>query len=481
MRFHVLPYFLLCLGLVSVGRADLISHWRLDETSGAIASNEITGAPAGTVGGALVWASGPRDGAAEFNGTDTHIYIPSSLGSSGNWTWAMWLRYDSLTTVDYDSILSTNDWAVGTGMHCILRNTGAFTVALYTGGPDEQPSQSTLAPGVWHHIAWTYDAAAAESKFYINGKLDVTRAVNVPIPMTLGQSTLGAWNAFGSGYQRWLDGGIDDVRIYNETLTAADIEALYLGPTCATYPSPDLDELDVAASALLSWTAPINFPSGATYDVYFTSNPDDVPNALPLVSNNQSETTFDPVLTIGRPYWWRIDVHDPSGQTTYTGAVWHFTTLGIQITESDGSTVVYEGGASDSYEMVLPQQPAAGTTVNVAAIPSNAQIKLNSGSAGQTITMVFDDQNWQTPQTVHVIAVDDKILHLISDVSISHYVSSDDPVYNWGALPAALTVDCHDDDSCGLWGYNRMDFNRDCVVNLEDFALFARDWLVSIE
>lgn len=32
-------------------------------------------------------------------------------------------------------------------------------------------------------------------------------------------------------------------------------------------------------------------------------------------------------------------------------------------------------------------------------------------------------------------------------------------------------------DSCGYWGYRSMDINRDCVVNLLDFAMFAGGWL----
>ena len=34
------------------------------------------------------------------------------------------------------------------------------------------------------------------------------------------------------------------------------------------------------------------------------------------------------------------------------------------------------------------------------------------------------------------------------------------------------------EDDCGDWGYSEMDFNRDCYVNLADFAVFCDNWLV---
>ncbi|MBN2209849.1 MAG: LamG domain-containing protein [Sedimentisphaerales bacterium] len=304
-----------------------MSHWKLDETSGTVASNEVVGAPAGQVGGGLIWTAGPVDGSAEFNGSNTRIYIPSTITTSSHWTWAMWLYYDTIAT-NYDSILSTNAWAVGTGMHCILRSNGAFAVGLNTGGADDQTqSQGTMTSGVWHHIAWTYDATAAEAKFYIDGQLDVTRVVDNPIAMTMGPSTLGAWNAFGGGYQRWLDGGLDDVRIYNETLTEGDIQALYLGPNYATHPTPTNNHPGVDPDVTLNWWAPEAFPTGSSYNVYLTDNEADLPSSLPLVSAAQAETSFDPELEPGVPYWWRVEVIAPGGQGVYTGPIWSFTTL----------------------------------------------------------------------------------------------------------------------------------------------------------
>ena len=54
-------------------------------------------------------------------------------------------------------------------------------------------------------------------------------------------------------------------------------------------------------------------------------------------------------------------------------------------------------------------------------------------------------------------------------------VTSTDPVY--GPLPIADASVTIFDNECGAWGYNGMDFNTDCIVNLADFADFAAQWL----
>jgi hypothetical protein len=41
-----------------------------------------------------------------------------------------------------------------------------------------------------------------------------------------------------------------------------------------------------------------------------------------------------------------------------------------------------------------------------------------------------------------------------------------------------VDVSVADDElTCGDWGYLPSDLNRDCYVNLVDFAIFAQQWL----
>ncbi len=152
----------------------------------------------------------------------------------------------------------------------------------------------------------------------------------------------------------------------------------------------------------------------------------------------------------------------------------------VSVTQTDGMTKVYEGGASDSYAIALTQQPVAGATVEIAAAPSGPQVRLNGGLAGEPTSLFFDDENWQSAQSVEVAAVDDDVLTLRSVVIGHTSSSSGDPAFD-NARVDSVFVTYVDDDSCGLWGYNRMDFNQDCIVNLGDFSIFIQKWLECTE
>ncbi|MEM6400427.1 MAG: ExeM/NucH family extracellular endonuclease [Cyanobacteria bacterium P01_D01_bin.116] len=113
------------------------------------------------------------------------------------------------------------------------------------------------------------------------------------------------------------------------------------------------------------------------------------------------------------------------------------TTAGVTITESSGSTDVTEGGATDTYDVVLDTQPTDTVTVTIT-------------TGGETTTdfatLTFDATNWDTPQTVTVSAVDDSAVEGNHSGSITHTVSSNDTDYN-GIVAASITVNITDNDS----------------------------------
>lgn len=70
-------------------------------------------------------------------------------------------------------------------------------------------------------------------------------------------------------------------------------------------------------------------------------------------------------------------------------------------TETDDSTVIFEGGASDTIDVVLGREPDANVTVNLAS--NDNQISFSENS------LQFTTGNYATPKTVTVTAVDDSI------------------------------------------------------------------------
>ena len=74
--------------------------------------------------------------------------------------------------------------------------------------------------------------------------------------------------------------------------------------------------------------------SNPTYNVYADSDfakvdLDNPSGQVEYESPGQSGTSFDPIpdLDFASDVFWRVDVTDPAGPTTYEGQVWHFTTI----------------------------------------------------------------------------------------------------------------------------------------------------------
>lgn len=117
-------------------------------------------------------------------------------------------------------------------------------------------------------------------------------------------------------------------------------------------------------------------------------------------------------------------------------------TAGITLVQSGGSTTVNEGvPAGDTYTIVLASQPAAN--VSVSMTPASSQITVTPS------TLTFTAANWNSAQTVTVRAVNDAIDEPTMTTSVSHTVSSTDPLYSPITIPT-VPVTVQDDDVSGV-------------------------------
>lgn len=80
------------------------------------------------------------------------------------------------------------------------------------------------------------------------------------------------------------------------------------------------------------------------------------------------------------------------------------------ITESDGSTNVEEGGPTDSYTVVLDQQPTSLVYITAMVHDDPNQVFLNDKAPGEAVVLTFTPDNWNVPQEITVTAVDDMMV-----------------------------------------------------------------------
>lgn len=93
---------------------------------------------------------------------------------------------------------------------------------------------ANLTTGVWYHLSFTWDGTKESMRLYVNGKSVGTRTDVGNITTTgianPGSFRIGQWS---SPEARYLNGAVDEVRIWNTTRTAAEIKGGMYG-TVAT-------------------------------------------------------------------------------------------------------------------------------------------------------------------------------------------------------------------------------------------------------
>lgn len=120
-------------------------------------------------------------------------------------------------------------------------------------------------------------------------------------------------------------------------------------------------------------------------------------------------------------------------------------TAGVNVIQTGGSTMITEGGGSDSYSITLHSEPTAEVTITIAP---DTQTDVGAGP-GTARTMTFDSGNWSAPQTVTVTAVDDEVAEGLHTSTITHAAASLDPNYS-GIAVSSVSASITDDDSAAV-------------------------------
>lgn len=209
----------------------LVGAWGFNETTGAAAADSSGNNNHGTLNGTgATWNTGGKfGGALSFSGTASgYVSVPDSpsLALNSSHTLEAWIKPTALT--GYQSILTKETMGGGcsTLAYWLQMNGNRISGGLHNGSTCIEHltvAQPTMSLNNWHHIAAVFDDAANTYKFYLNGNLVVTQTENgTPSPKTsalmIGQS---GYNAGAN--ERWR-GLLDDIRIYNRPLSAAEVQ-----------------------------------------------------------------------------------------------------------------------------------------------------------------------------------------------------------------------------------------------------------------
>jgi len=329
--------WILCVGILAVATgklaysfspntdSSLVGWWKLDETSGTIAHDSSKSGNDGTVMGNAKWVAGKLGGALSCDGDGDYVDVPGAASikprsvTLATWVWFNTTsgRQDFLSKSD-DYAFSMNEWGSDNKVRAIVTSGGAWSVVS---------GATALQPNQWYHLALTFDDASKMLRIYLDGVQDG----ELSVPGGL-EHRIGGGLTIGTYQTRYLNGMIDDVRIYERALSAAELALVMTGglePGLAHSPVPEDGATDVPKDTELAWK-PGQYPG--THDVYFGTSLNDVNAASAanpmgvLVSKGQTTTTYKPtgVLTYGQTYYWRVDEVNANDGFVHKGAIWSF-------------------------------------------------------------------------------------------------------------------------------------------------------------
>ncbi|HEC02182.1 MAG TPA: LamG domain-containing protein, partial [Phycisphaerales bacterium] len=203
------------------GAAGLQAHYEFEGNTNDSSGNACHGTAAGNP----FFGEGKIGQAMSFDGLDDVVEVPHSAGigfnDSTNLTVTLWAKPIKLPRLSWTGIITKNRDIGGSAVYGIWINNsnqwhfhvgGRKGNANIPGAPE--PTEE------WHFVAMTHDVDATTLRGYVDGLMIYENTNSDPAPLTA-QSPL--WIGGSQSVTEFYPGQLDDVRIYDRTLTQEEI------------------------------------------------------------------------------------------------------------------------------------------------------------------------------------------------------------------------------------------------------------------
>jgi hypothetical protein len=233
------------MAVANSASADLVAQWDFSGNADDISGNGHHG----TVYGATLTTDrfGNIASAYNFDGASSYIDVPNadSLNPTSAITITAWFKADSfaLGTYSWPHIVdkSSND---PSGYYMLIaqvfqNNPCASFAVEPVGGVPSGVGTPRLEINTWYFAAGVYDGSTSTVKVYV-GTSELSPLVVTSengsgnIVPSSDNLNIGRDGSYPSSPERYFDGAIDDVRIYNNALTAEQVFKVYNAPEPAT-------------------------------------------------------------------------------------------------------------------------------------------------------------------------------------------------------------------------------------------------------
>src|SRR5271157_4496927 len=212
-----------------------VGYWKFDDGAGTQAVDSSGNGHTATLVNGVGWVRGKIGDAVSANAARRqYVSIPAiDLSGTQAVTVTLWANRTYSTSEGHALFEATSDYTSSTtgfavfpddatcsGVQAALRGDTGSSANCYS-----QPSS-----GVWHHLAFVFDKSQTggnEVEFYVDG---VLQSANRCLQAATNTNEFGNNPIYlfsRAGITQFNSGRMDDLRIYNSALTAAQIQQIY--------------------------------------------------------------------------------------------------------------------------------------------------------------------------------------------------------------------------------------------------------------
>lgn len=229
-----------------------VGHWLLNERAGPTAYDLSRRGNRGTLTGPPTWVGGKFGSALQFAAASSHYVIAGDVISSGSAvSWSFWINPAALPSgygvLDkYVTTGNQRSWRIHNGGGL---DATTLTLQISSTGSDFESGATgsdVLATNTWSHVVMTFNNGVFNT--YRNGvflstsTFTLTSIFDNTSDLHIGRRQAGIV---------YLDGMLDDIRIYSRVLLPREISALYHDPFLPfrwAYEQKDRRYFDLAAA-----------------------------------------------------------------------------------------------------------------------------------------------------------------------------------------------------------------------------------------
>ena len=463
----------------------LVAYYPFSGNANDMSGNGHNGTINGTVTSVADHLTDP--GKAYSFGDNNYIEVPhaADLSPANQITICAWVKLDSTNGIQ--PIVNKEDSASGPG-YTLEFVSGTNNVALIIDGLDLTTNAVAVPIGEWHYVTAVFDGT--KGNVFVDGVGAEWVYKTGTIPATTSPLNIGR-DMYNN---RFIDGCIDEVRIYNRALAPEEFQMLNsssyhvisasAGTNGSIAPSGAINILEGdsrtytitanqyyhVADVLVDGSSEgditsyefTNVNSSHTISATFAHDTATITMAVDIGGGSTTPTagphtvdTETPVDILATPWagyyfvnWTTSgnctfnDTNSASANATLSANAWviaHFALNTPGFTLSKSTSIVSENAGTDTFTAVLSTQPT-----------SNVVFDLSSSDAGQATvspaTLTFTTANWNTPQEVTVTGVNDDVLGNHS-VTITVAVNKPSSPPNYIAVAnKTVSVTCRDDE-----------------------------------